>query len=279
MSTMPQVVSQAEFTHHAEAAQTPTIEAYDELQQAFDFFKAELFDGELPDCLLTLVREKNTYGYCSYKRFGRRSGEQVDELAMNPAYFASRTIRDTLSTVVHEMVHVWQAAYGKPGRGRYHNVEWGDKMEAIGLMPSNTGKPGGKRTGDQMTHYIIKGGRFDVACSKLLTKEFTLSWLDRFPVVDPVSPLTFPKVRTDPDDDEDDEVEGELEGDDDNYIEPLPPGLIEPPSGKVNKSNRVKFTCPKCLQNLWGKPTSRALCGMPDCDGQPLLVNVSGDDE
>lgn len=261
---------------HAETAlQTPTIEAYDELQRAFDFFKVELFGGELPDCLLTLVREKNTYGYCSYKRFGRRSGEQVDELAMNPAYFASRSIRDTLSTVVHEMVHVWQAAHGKPGRGRYHNVEWADKMEAIGLMPSNTGKPGGKRTGDQMTHYIIKGGPFDVACSRLLTKEFTLSWLDRFPVVDPVSPLTFPKPQPGDDDGEDeDEDEGE-----DNHVDPLPPGLLELPSGKVNKSNRVKFTCPTCLQNVWGKPTVRVLCGSPDCDGQPLLVNVSGDED
>jgi len=253
-------------------AVAPTIEAYDELQQAFDFFKSELFGGELPDCLLTLVREKNTYGYCSYRRFGRRSGEQVDELAMNPAYFASRTVRDTLSTLVHEMVHVWQRQYGKPGRGRYHNVEWGDKMETLGLMPSNTGQPGGKRTGDQMTHYIIKGGAFDLACSELLTAEFTLSWLDRFPVVDPVSPLTFPKLRADDDDDE-----GER-GDDDD-IEPLPPGLIEPPSGKVNKSHRIKFTCPVCRQNVWGKPTVRVLCGGPDCNGNQMLVNVSGDDD
>jgi hypothetical protein len=28
-------------------------------------------------------------------------------------------------------------------------------MESIGLVPSNTGLPGGKRTGQQMTHYIM----------------------------------------------------------------------------------------------------------------------------
>jgi hypothetical protein len=30
-------------------------------------------------------------------------------------------------------------------------------MEAIGLMPSSTAAPGGKRTGDRMSHYIIEG--------------------------------------------------------------------------------------------------------------------------
>ena len=34
-------------------------------------------------------------------------------------------------------------------------------MEAIGLMPSHSGKPGGKRTGQQMTHYILDGGSYD----------------------------------------------------------------------------------------------------------------------
>jgi hypothetical protein len=39
-------------------------------------------------------------------------------------------------------------------------VAW---MERIGLMPSATGAPGGRRTGQRMTHYIIRGGLFDRA--------------------------------------------------------------------------------------------------------------------
>lgn len=30
-----------------------TERAYSELQQAFDFYNQRLFDGELPDCLIT----------------------------------------------------------------------------------------------------------------------------------------------------------------------------------------------------------------------------------
>ncbi|CAH5543468.1 hypothetical protein AI2839V1_4741 (plasmid) [Enterobacter cloacae] len=35
----------------------PTLQAYDELQRAYDHFNNELFDGVLPDCLITLLCE------------------------------------------------------------------------------------------------------------------------------------------------------------------------------------------------------------------------------
>ena len=63
---------------------TPTRQTYDELQQAYDFFNERLFSGRLPPCLITLQREKHTYGYFSSKRFvGRAAGDTTDELAMN----------------------------------------------------------------------------------------------------------------------------------------------------------------------------------------------------
>ncbi|MGN4955129.1 hypothetical protein ACTG22_21335 [Aeromonas caviae] len=66
----------------------PTLQAYDELQRAYDHFNNELFDGVLPDCLITLQREKQTYGYFSPERFVNSQGTRTDEIAMNPAYFA-----------------------------------------------------------------------------------------------------------------------------------------------------------------------------------------------
>lgn len=133
----------------------PTPETYDELQRAYDFFNEKLFSNELPPCLITLQREKRTYGYCSFKRFvGRESGYRVDEIAMNPVYFSIRTIKATLSTLVHEMVHQWQFHFGEPGRRGYHNKQWAARMERVGLMPSDTGEPGGRKVGQSMTHYI-----------------------------------------------------------------------------------------------------------------------------
>jgi hypothetical protein len=76
----------------------------------------------------------------------------------------------------HEMIHEGQEVFGKPSRGRYHNKEWADKMEALGLMPSHDGEPGGRRTGQRMTHYIIKGGPFQKAYQKLAATGFELHW-------------------------------------------------------------------------------------------------------
>jgi predicted SprT family Zn-dependent metalloprotease len=228
----------------------PTPTAYAELQQAYDHFNTVLFRGQLPDCLITLQREKRTFGYFASTRFVNRNGLQTDEIAMNPSYFGVRTVRATLSTLVHEMVHAWQFHFGKPSRAGYHNTEWAEKMERVGLMPSNTGKPGGKRVGQQMTHYIIDGGAYDRACADLLTAEFTLSWLDRFP---PVSVDQF--------------AGGEGEGDDDDG-DPVEAGmLVFLVPGEANRSNRVKYRCPSCAVQVWGKPGLSILCGEANCSG------------
>jgi hypothetical protein len=58
------------------------------------------------------------------------------------------------------MVHQEQDHFGKPSRNGYHNKGWGLLMERVGLMPSSTGKPGGKRTGQKVSHYILADGPF-----------------------------------------------------------------------------------------------------------------------
>ncbi len=82
-----------------------------------------------------------------------------------------------MQTLVHEQCHVWQNYYGKPSRRSYHNREWADKMIAIGLMPSTTGRPGGKQTGQHMNDYVLAGGAFQTAAVDLMATGF--GWLDR----------------------------------------------------------------------------------------------------
>jgi hypothetical protein len=213
---------------------TPTKEAYNELQAAYDWFNAQLFNGDLPPCLITLQRKtERVRGYFSPRRFDKASGEHTDELAMNPMHFRRRSVQETLSTLVHEMVHVWQHHRGKSGRGGYHNKEWGAKMKAVGLYPSNTGQPGGKETGDQMTHYIIEGGVFQATLATLLKKGFQITWAEWMP--EPKS-ISAPGVDGNCDDD------------------------IEKPSPS-DKSNRVKYVCGQCSAKAWGKPKLLLVCG------------------
>jgi predicted SprT family Zn-dependent metalloprotease len=159
----------------------PSKETYLSLEEAYFFFNQKLFQSSLPACLITLQRDKKSLGYFHYQIFeGKNSntGTYTDEIALNPDHF-SRNDKQVLATLTHEMVHLWQHHHGKPSRASYHNREWAEKMEEIGLMPSNTGEPGGKKTGQKMTHYIIPGGLFDKTASQLLATGATIHWTSK----------------------------------------------------------------------------------------------------
>ena len=154
-----------------------TAAEYGTLQEAYNYFSVLFGDDRLPQVLITLQHQRRARGYFSAKKFRHRdkTQEKIHEVALNPDAFTDRTDEEILSTLVHEMVHVWQQEYGNPGRGRYHNREWARKMHSIGLMPSNTGKRGGAETGDSMSHYILEDGRFIAACRAFLTR-YRLVW-------------------------------------------------------------------------------------------------------
>ena len=109
----------------------PTKISYTELQTAYDLFNKKLFDGALPNCLLTLQpRDKRIAGYFSSKRFEDIRGQHTDELAMNPTYFHSKPIEFALQTLGHEMAHVWQFHHGNPGRRRLPQQRMGREDES-----------------------------------------------------------------------------------------------------------------------------------------------------
>ena len=112
-------------------------------------------------------------------RFGTLDGEEItDEIALNPSHFRARTTEQNLSTLVHEMVHLWQHHFGKPSRTGYHNKEWAAMMKAVGLIPSDTGAPGGKETGQHVSHYIEADGAFDRACAELVELGFIMPYVE-----------------------------------------------------------------------------------------------------
>jgi hypothetical protein len=126
---------------------------------------------------VTLQRHANTRGYFSPERFkGRVDKQTVHELALNPDNFTGRSDELILSTLVHEMAHVWQETYGEPSRRGYHNRQWAEKMREVGLQPTSTGEPGGKETGQSMTHYILPDGSYTKTYAKLALSGFQLHW-------------------------------------------------------------------------------------------------------
>lgn len=202
----------------------PTAQTYGGLNAAYDFFNAELFEGVLPPCLITMQRHRGAYGYFAPERFGARDGSATsDEIALNPAYFAERNTKQILSTLVHEMAHLWQQHFGKPSRGGYHNKEWGRKMHEIGLAPSSTGQPGGKETGQRVSHFIVEAGPFDIAFAKLESQGVGDLLVERWSENEKAA-----KARA-----------------------------------KKNQS-KTPFVCPECEQKAWAKPTAILICGECD---------------
>lgn len=146
----------------------PTEKQYQVLQDAFDYFNEALFKDSLPQVMLTLNRERNTFGYYISSIWTDDEGaEKWGEIALNPDYILKDGDRDVYSTLVHEMCHLWQEYDGSAPRRCYHNKDFAEKMERVGLITSATGEVGGKRTGQHMTHYIVEGGVFDKAFQEM----------------------------------------------------------------------------------------------------------------
>ncbi len=259
----------------------PTEEAYTELQHAYDCYNDHLFEGALPACMITFQREKRTMGYFSANRFVKRvDGTQTDEIALNPEYFALYPMIEVLQTLVHEMTHLWQRHFGTPSRSCYHNNEWADKLENLGLMPSDTGAPGGKRTGQKIADYSIPGGRFERVTKDLLADGFAISWLDRFPVqqLRPPSalPIAYPAALSSPDGDVC--VASELDPHEVLFAAAFAtPAQMQPAleleiRSHENRSNRDKYTCPSCTISVWGRPKLRVKCA--DCDALLLPADA-----
>lgn len=144
-----------------------TKRAYLGLSDAYAHFNRHLFQGKLPTCLITMQRKKNMRGYFWKGKF-QNGNRFTDELALNPSEYNGRKPDEILSTLVHEMCHVWQHHLGNPPKSVWHSKEWAEKMKEIGLYPSHTGKPGGKEVGQKMSHYILKNGKFADVCAKFL---------------------------------------------------------------------------------------------------------------
>lgn len=149
---------------------------YGSFQKAYDYFNDKLFQGSLPQVMITFQRHAKTRGYFSPERFsGRGSKETTHELAMNPDNFVGRSDMEILSTLAHEQAHVWQNESKDAPRRGYHDRGWGAKMKEIGLYPSSTGQPGGKETGQHMTHYIMENGLYQKTFRSLEASGFKLN--------------------------------------------------------------------------------------------------------
>jgi hypothetical protein len=205
----------------------PTPEQFAAFQAQFEFFNAELFGGELAPVLLNFSRKAGAAGFFAPERW-ERGDEGEAGRGMHEISInpecLQRPPRETAQTLVHEMVHQWQRDFGKPSRAGYHNREWAQKMRDVGLEPVSLDSKDG--TGQRVSDEVIEGGRFARAFERMPAE-------CRIPY----------KCRPEP------EGRGKGGGGGGN--------------GSGNR-NKVKYSCPSCEANVWGKPGLKIGC--EDCD-------------
>jgi len=226
----------------------PTSEAHLYWSRAFDFWNNHLFGGKLPKVMITLSRKARVMGYYRPNAMENLAGAVIGQIALNPEYFHLGD-KEAHATLVHEMTHCWRQVIGPPnakrGRGSrgYHDRIWADRMEEIGLMPSSTGRPGGKRTGYSVAHYPIPGSRFERLFDTLTAEMLPVDWRDHAcpkgaEPVDPLEPILEDLGV----------VAGDRTGDAEEGDPPAKP------------KDRIKFSC-ACGLNAWAKPSAKLVCG------------------
>lgn len=226
---------------HKPPLPTPTQEQFNSLNGAYQYYNRKLFDNKLPGCILNFSRLSGSHGFMAPERWKRLDEESfgTHEISLTPTTLY-RTPIEIFSTLVHEMAHLWQWEFGEPSRSGYHNKEWAAKMRTIGLIPSDTGKPGGKETGQRMTHYIEEGGKYQQAFEKM-PKQYTLPFTS---LEGEMMKRLLAGAGTSGTDDgeEGDERKKRLK-------------RLRPPS-----RNKTKYCCPGCKVNVWGRPALKIKC-------------------
>lgn len=213
----------------------PLIEQSRAYNGAFDWFNEKLFDGQLPRPMLCLTRNANVIGgYFNHAKWHDDKGNSVDEIAINANMMEQSNIVELMHTLIHEMIHLKQQHFGKSSRQGYHNSEFADWAEDMGLHCKDAKT--GRRTGHMMSTKVLDGGKSAKAIA-LLPDEHVFPWM---------------AVST-----QEDGKEGGGEGSGE--------GSGGDGSGPPRRSGtRSKFTCAVCGLNAWAKHEAKLACG--ECD-------------
>lgn len=235
---------------------------YSKMQTAVDEIEKYFFTSKKMErfpSVLYAVNYSCSRGVVAYVRpnslYDTDKKEVVQYLCINPS-FLSRGLEYLLSTLVHELCHVYEIAYIHIPRGGYHTKEWAQLMEGCGLAPRYHNA---SRTSVDET--IIEGGVF-VSFVEYFTKKYGANYFN-LTTHDCITTDNGNKPTTPADD-------GRPRAD--NADKPI----------KIYNRNKIKYTCAGCGAKVWGKANLHIICAdctakngsqlvmfTPDVDGAP----------
>lgn len=228
-----------------------TMQVYGKMQFCMNLIEKRFFldkgKEKLPKVVMAINNRCNScvVAYIQYGAlYDKSSKEKIQYFAINPA-FLNRSVPEILSTICHEICHIYENEYIHIARGGYHDKIWASLMTDCGLDPIylNASKTA-------VTHKIIEGGEFEK-----FSTDFVNRYGEDFFTLQEYNSFLLPAEPKKDDADNDD---------DDTPKSPKPDN-----DGKVLKKynrNKIKYVCPDCKCKVWGKAGLNLHCNNCDCD-------------
>lgn len=211
---------------------TRTSRAAGYLEKMFRALNQDFFGGEIDEPIITIQNKSDSYGHVTVLKTWSIKGqeEKRHELNISSAYMA-RPIEEVVSTMLHEMVHLWNLKNNIQdcSRGQtYHNKKFREKAIEIGL---------------NCEHHLKYGWTLTSASEKIIDYIISKGWTE----LDMTDGIDFSQLFT---------GRGTKGGTDDAGT----PTTVTPPK---TKSNSRKYVCPHCGMIVRATKVVNVMCG--DC--------------
>ena len=225
-----------------------SVELYGKVQTVIDELDKEFFSGKGKQKIPSVVFAINNrckscvVAYVQADAlYDKSNDKKLQYMAINPDYL-NRSLGEIVSTICHELCHVYENAFIHIARGGYHDKQWAELMSDCGLTPVYLNK-----SKTAVTHKIAEGGVFEEFVKKFEEEHGK----DFFNIVSYSSEL---QKRTR-------KELGIEDGEDDD--EPRADNA-DKPIKKYNR-NKIKYVCPECQAKVWGKAGLNIYCSDCEC--------------
>lgn len=109
------------------------------LMAAFNAINRDFYGGELEKAIITVKegKRKNAYGWIECNKNWKQNGKERHEINISVDFIGERTVSQTITTLMHEMVHLYNIMHDIKDTSRggvYHNKRFKETAEAHGLQ-------------------------------------------------------------------------------------------------------------------------------------------------
>ena len=141
------------------------------LEKMFRILNNKYFGGKLEEPIITVQSTPRACGHVTVGKSWRKGQEHRHELNIG-AGTLDRPIESIVSTLLHEMVHLWNLQTGVKDcsrGGAYHNKRFKQAAEERDLIISYDGTIGWSITepSDQLLEFIIEQGWCDIQMNRI----------------------------------------------------------------------------------------------------------------